>query len=143
MKLKQRISNSARGPLHNKQEVHNRSSLKCHFRNFFKCKVEEMLLLFFSPTFSEHYAIKEMLTKRNFPIKRFKQFATITIKSFHVAVLLYLSEINYSTVGQDAEYSGGAGTGQANKQQHSNLFKEITVVNLALAHLFALRGCFT
>lgn len=99
--------------------------------------------LLFSPSFSGHYAIKEMLTKHNFPLTRFKPSSTISVKSFHVAVLLYLSEINYSTVGQDAEYSGGAGIGQANKQPHSSLFKEITVVNLALAHLFALRGCFT
>lgn len=143
MKLKQRISNSAKGPLHNKQEIYNRSSLKCHFRNFLKWKIEKMLLLFFSPSFPLLHSALKMLTKHNFPVTRFKQFSTISIKSFHVAVLLYLSEINYSTVGQDAEYSGGAGPGQANKQPHSSLFKEITVVNLALAHLFALRGCFT
>lgn len=59
------------------------------------------------------------------------------------AVLLYLSEINYSTAGQDVECSGGAGTGQANKQPHNSLFKETTVVSLALGHLLALRGSFT
>jgi len=82
------------------------------------------------------------MEKYNFYLKRFEQVST-TIKLLQAAVLLYLSETNYSTAGQDAEYSGGAGTGQANKQPHSSLFKEIIVVNLALVHLFALRGCFT
>lgn len=91
-------------------------------------------LLIFSLPFSEHCAIKQALIKCNIPIKRFQQVFSTTIK-FHIAVVLYLSEINCSTAGQDAEYLGGAGTVQANKQPHNSLFKEITAVNLALSFL--------
>lgn len=111
---------------------------------FLKQKVAKMPFLFFQclSFFFRTLCNKAIVEKYNFHVKTFEQVSTTTIKLLQAAVLLYLSEINYSTAGQDAQYSGGAGTGQANKQPHNSLFKEITVVNLALVHLFALRGCF-
>ena len=111
---------------------------------FLKWKVAKMPILFFqSLSFFRTLCNKANVEKYSFHVKRFEQVSTATIKLLQAAILLYLSEINYSTAGQDAEYSGGAGTGQANKQPHNSLHKEITVVNLALVHLFALGGCFT
>lgn len=95
---------------------------------FWKCKVEKMPFLFFQSLLLHNCAIKQTKKQYYFHVKKSEQVSTTTIKSLQAAVLLYLSEINYSTAGQDAEYSGGAGTGQANKQPHNNLFKEITVV---------------
>lgn len=112
---------------------------------FLKRKVAKMPFLFFQSLllFFRTLCNKANIEKHNFHMKRFEKVSTITIQSVQAAVILYLSEINYSTAGRDAEYSGGAGTGQANKQPHNSLFKEITVVNLALVHLFSLRGSFT
>lgn len=102
--------------------------MKCQFRfSFENVKWKKCHSYFFSLSFTT-LCNKANIKKYNLHVKKFEQVSTTTVKSLQATILLYLSEINYSTAGQDAEYSGGAGTAQANKQPHNSLFKEITVV---------------
>lgn len=148
MKPRQIITNSVKGllPFHNKVEDHDRWNMKCQFRFSFKNgKWQKHYSYFFNLSPPSELCNNANIEKYNFHRKRFEQVPTAR-KWPEAAVLLYLSETDYSTAGQDAEYSEGAGTGQANKQPHNSLLKENNSGQLStylLVHLFALRGCFT